>query len=269
MLEGHPKQVPFPYSQETQNALGRSLAPNEVVDLFFRGYSEKMWGQGWEALPPQIRNRIPKMNVERSDFFPGQFVALPKFGYTRMLENMFDGCDVVLGADPEAWYSFAAPEIPVVYCGRLDLLRDGKGGRIGGHTADHAKKLPGWLQHVSLEFDWFHGDHGAPTGVLNYCHKGTPVIRAVQHAKLTGGSSNLYHTETPVHFVSTADLSPCYPAPATEDTPRILEALQAKAKALYPTLVPLGRLASHRYLDMYQAMEQGRQAARCLGGLSR
>ncbi|MBV9122741.1 MAG: NAD(P)-binding protein, partial [Planctomycetes bacterium] len=88
--------VPFPYCRATARVLGRSLSEAEVLEKFFHGYSRKMWGLDWERLPDVVRGRVPKETRESPDYFPGQFVALPRHGYTRLLENMVDGVEILL-----------------------------------------------------------------------------------------------------------------------------------------------------------------------------
>jgi UDP-galactopyranose mutase len=50
--------VPFPFCRQTADALSRNLDSEEIIDVFFRGYSEKMWGVPWESLPKSIRRRV-------------------------------------------------------------------------------------------------------------------------------------------------------------------------------------------------------------------
>lgn len=258
-------QVPFPYSLETEKVLGH-LSDEDIVKTFFKGYSEKMWGRLWEDLPASIRNRVPKRQ-EASDFFPGQITALPRHGYTAMITKMFEGCEIVLGAHPKAWMPHAAGAHRVLYCGRLDLLQDDRGNRLGGEFVDRSKLLAAWLEHRTLDIAWGVEDPPAPKGVLNYCHKKNPAIRRIQHAQITGGNSRVFHTETP-RSAGISELSPFYPAPVTEDTPEVLAHLKRRAKVLYPNLIPLGRLAQHIYMDMHAAAGVGRSIgeAVCAGG---
>lgn len=255
LVEDKPFQVPFPYSLETEKLLG-ILKDEEIIELFFKGYSQKMWGKSWEELPAGIRNRVPKRQ-EASDFFPGQFTALPLEGYTPMIQRMFSGCDVVLGASAHTWMHHASSAHKILYCGRLDLLQGDRGSLLGGEFVDRSKLLAAWLPHRTLEITWGTGAPVSPTGVTNYCHMDTRVIRRIQHAQITGGSSQVFHVETP-RDAQPLDLSPFYPAPVTKNTPLILEYLRSRAKTLYPNLIPMGRLGQHLYLDMHAAIGKGK-----------
>jgi UDP-galactopyranose mutase len=285
------KRCPFPYSQETIEALGEDLSDEAIIDTFFRGYSEKQWGMPWENLPMTIRNRLPKRLGGPSDFFPGQIQALPQFGYSYMMENMFDGCEVILGNDPNDWPHFIPASGRVIYCGRLDLIRTPGGSVLGndrieyelqsGETPSYGQRTVvndgpegikvgyermdlnvqgAWLKHVNVEYQW--GTAALPVpgtpAVLNYCHKFRPETRRVQHALLTGGTSEIYHTETPRHHGGSDIIAPTYPAPPTHMTRKILAHLNVRAKELYPGLIPLGRVAQHQYMDMHQAIGAGK-----------
>lgn len=255
LLGDQPTHVPFPYSHDTEKVIG-PLADPEIIEMFFRGYSEKMWGVSWDALPTGIRNRVPKRQVV-SDFFMGQYTALPERGYTSMIKEMFRGCDLVLGCAPQTWRQHPVKPYKVLYCGRLDLLRDANGFPLGSTFVDRQQLHMAWLPHRTLEFTWSVGAPVSPTAVLNYCHLKNPAIRRIQHAQLTGGDSQVFHLETP-KTAHVSDPSPFYPAPRTDAIGRSLEVLEQHAKTLYPDLIPMGRLAQSLYLDMHQAVGKGK-----------
>lgn len=251
--------VPFPYSLETEAALGRSLSDDDILEMFFKGYSHKMWGTTWEHLPASIRNRVPK-RLETSDFFPGQIVGMPTRGYTSMMENMFDGCEILTSVPVHAWMEYIPHAKIIFYCGRLDTIRAPSNLCLGSYSAVGHMDL--WLKHVTLQFDWHCGydTHHVPAGVVNICHTKKPMTRIVYHAKITGGASQLYHVETPVHMVSVNDPVPLYPHYAPEYRAKH-EVLVSLLKQYYPHVVPVGRLATYKYLDMYQAIGAAKSLA--------
>jgi UDP-galactopyranose mutase len=79
--------VPFPVNAETKKILGET----NMVDIFYRPYTKKMWGVEIEDLDPNILSRVP-MRLDNSDlYFPNEtFQALPKNGYTAMVANIID-----------------------------------------------------------------------------------------------------------------------------------------------------------------------------------
>ena len=63
---------------------------NRLADLFFRPYTKKMWGISPKELNVSIGARLPIRSNEDDRYFNDTFQALPKFGYTKMIENMLD-----------------------------------------------------------------------------------------------------------------------------------------------------------------------------------
>ena len=51
--------IPIPYNDLTRDIIG-DKTQEEIIDLIFREYSEKMWGESWENLPAEITSRIAK-----------------------------------------------------------------------------------------------------------------------------------------------------------------------------------------------------------------
>lgn len=255
-------RTPFPYSKETDKILGKSLTPEEVIALYFDGYSQKMWGMSFKDLPSTIQGRVPKDTLDKPLYFPDQFVGFPKGGYTPMLENMFDGCDIILKADAKQWTTMKARKI--VYCGRPDLIpMVDKPFALGSQITYGAGKDfdAGWLEYKTLNIRFSQVDTwDAKAAVLNYCHHDTRVTRVTHYGQLHKNDSNIISTETPVGTALVSDLNPFYPFQSQKNLARI-DRLRQAAKAMYPNIVLLGRLAQFKYIDMFQAIGAGMKAA--------
>ena len=63
---------------------------NKLADLFFRPYTKKMWGIDPEELSISVGSRLPIRTNEDDRYFNDNFQALPKNGYTKMIEKMLD-----------------------------------------------------------------------------------------------------------------------------------------------------------------------------------
>lgn len=63
---------------------------NKLADLFFRPYTKKMWGIDPKELSVSIGSRLPVRTNENDRYFDDSFQALPKNGYTKMIEKMLD-----------------------------------------------------------------------------------------------------------------------------------------------------------------------------------
>lgn len=63
---------------------------NKLSNLFFRPYTEKMWGISPKKLSTNVGSRLPIRTNKDDRYFNDDFQALPKDGYTKMIENMLD-----------------------------------------------------------------------------------------------------------------------------------------------------------------------------------
>lgn len=235
-IKGEIKEVPFPYSRQTEKIIG-ILSEEEVIDLFFKGYSEKMWGVPFASLPGLIRNRVPKDTDGISDYFPGQFQALPLLGYTHMIENMFDGVDIILGSENDTWREYEKYCSTVFYCGRPDHL-------INTHT----------LGFRSLKIEIGDFNFSVNKCAKNICHSDLNFTRLVKYSNMTGGKSSLISKETP-YQASFYETSPFYPI-QTESNLSSFELIKQEVAIKYPKIKLCGRLGTYKYLDMYQVVGQ-------------
>ena len=79
--------VTLPVNQETKNIVGEE----NIIDLFYKPYTKKMWGLELDQIDPSVYNRI-KIRDDLNDFyFPDDsFQYLPKEGYTKLVENLIN-----------------------------------------------------------------------------------------------------------------------------------------------------------------------------------
>lgn len=63
---------------------------NKLADLFFRPYTKKMWGLDPKDLSVSIGARLPVRTNSDNRYFNDSFQALPKEGYTNMIQNMLN-----------------------------------------------------------------------------------------------------------------------------------------------------------------------------------
>ncbi len=63
---------------------------NKLANIFYRPYTKKMWGLDPKKLEISIGARLPIRTNEDDRYFNDNFQALPKYGYTKMVEKMLD-----------------------------------------------------------------------------------------------------------------------------------------------------------------------------------
>jgi UDP-galactopyranose mutase len=122
------RYVTLPVNSETKNIVGEE----NIVDIFVRPYTEKMWAMKLENLDPQITSRVPFRNDLNELYFPDDiYQFMPKDGYHNMflkildhpnifikLETQFDkklekSFDHVFNSMPiDEYYDFCFGELP-------------------------------------------------------------------------------------------------------------------------------------------------------------
>jgi UDP-galactopyranose mutase len=243
--------VPFPYSKETEIKLNRKLSEKEIIDIFFKPYSYKMWGTNWDNLPSSIKGRVPKNSNETSRYFPNQFCGVPSNGYTEMFYNMFGDSEIILGAQPNDWQNIEADII--IYAGRLDRIFNKKTNMMLGET--YGK----WLKFRNIDFNLVEETWTESAAVVNFCHLNTKFTRKTCYRKIFGGNSNLVGYEYP-HDSPTYDINPFYPIPTSENYD-IHNFLEIEAKKLFPNMIVAGRTSQYTYMDMNVCVSKGLQVA--------
>lgn len=133
-------------------------------------YTEKQWHKDCSELPSSIIKRLP-MRLEYNDsYFNDKYQGIPLEGYTKLVENMLQGIEVILNVDYlEHKEEFDSLADHVIYTGQLDRLYNFKFGR---------------LEYRSLRFENevvnVHKFQELP--VINYTDKEHEFTRIIEHA---------------------------------------------------------------------------------------
>lgn len=231
--------ISLPYSKKTQQELGRTLSPEEIIDTVFKDYSEKQWGVPFSQIPKSIINRIPKVNEsENPTWFEGQkYQCIPKHGYTKMMEKMLVGIEVRISCLPDDWKH--EPADFTIFTGKIDEFY---GFRFG--------KLP----YRSLVFEHKVTSEKMPYFIQNENTKSVDYTRKYDHSYFTPGHSGVtIITKEYPKECSDSDI-PFHPMPFGDGIK-----IYSKYKNLADSesnVIFTGRLATYTYLDMWMTVKQ-------------
>jgi len=159
--------IPVPYNTNSERIIGRRLSDEEIKNLIFKDYSEKMWGVPFEVLPSSILNRLPiRRNTSSNNFAQKKYQGLPSNGFVEMFKNILDGIPIHLKTKEDEWKTLKDKCDLLVYTGKVDK---------------YFNKIYGELEYRSLKFEHIY----CPKTLyiqLNECNRENKWCRAIDHS---------------------------------------------------------------------------------------
>tara|TARA_B110000971_G_scaffold203782_1_gene224596 strand:+ start:3809 stop:4810 length:1002 start_codon:yes stop_codon:yes gene_type:complete len=236
----------LPVNRETKAMVGEE----NVLDIFFRPYTKKMWGMELDELNPEIINRVPIRDDDNDLYFPNDaYQAMPKDGYTAMVQSMLAHANIQVMLETsydkeDNWmYDRVFNSMPI------DQYFDFKHGN---------------LPYRSIRFETVTVPipRALPSATLNFTHDG-PQTRVTEWKNIPCHGDNKYSTtltfETPCDYADN-NFERYYPV---KDADGVNRALYQKYKNEQPGNVTfIGRCGLYAYLDMDMAVNSALAAVR-------
>lgn len=213
-----------------------TLCGKDIYQKLIKGYTEKQWGRPATELPAFIIKRLPFRFVYDNNYFNDEYQGIPKGGYNKLIESLFEGADVRLGTN----YFSAREELDslvdkVLFTGCIDEYYDFRFGHLEYRSL--------CFEHERLEMENYQGN-----AVINYCEREIPYTRVIEHKHFEFGKQphTVITREYPSAF--TPGDEPYYPV-NDERNMRLYE--KYKELAIHtPGVLFGGRLAQYAYFDM-------------------
>lgn len=225
------------------------LVGPDLYEAFFKGYTVKQWGLDPKVLPASIFSRLPLRFSYNDDYFAHTYQAMPKTGYTAMVERILDhpNIDVTLGHAISRAQAHDGAYAHVFYSGPLDSWFDHAAGRLGYRT---------------LDFERFthEGDYQG-CAVMNYGDVDVPHTRITEHkhfAPWEDHAMSVLYRET--SRACGPDDIPYYPIRLVEEKALLTRYMDMARTERGVTFV--GRLGTYRYLDMDVTIREALTTAR-------
>jgi UDP-galactopyranose mutase len=247
--EAHLKSVAWPIS-EIGNARDYLLSQigETLTDLFFAPYTRKMWGYDLAEMAPAVVKRVPIGFGKEDRYFPSDaFQALPKDGYTRLVENILD--HPCIGVELDRPFE-------------RTVLRDFDHAFLCMPIDEFFENALGPLPYRSIRFhhqDIRRADVRAETATVNRTDN-SAVTRSTYWHLLPGHdlkvSDNVTVTlEEPCGYEDN-EYERYYPIKTSDDRFGERYRNYAKLAAREPGLTFIGRCGTYQYLDMHQVISQ-------------
>lgn len=208
---------------------------SRIYEAFLYGYTRKQWGLDPKELPASILKRLPVRFTYEDSYFDHPHQAMPRHGYTAIVEAILDhpGIDVRLGTEYSP--SLRAEFDHSVWTGPLDAWFGCDEGRLGYRTLDFQEiRADGDLQGCS---------------VMNYGDFDVPFTRVAEHKHFAPWERH----EKTIAFQEFSRLCgpddiPYYPIRLAKDKGLLHRYVERAQREEGVTFV--GRLGTYRYLDM-------------------
>jgi UDP-galactopyranose mutase len=237
-LLGDGRLVTLPVNRETKEIVGEK----NVLDIFYRPYTKKMWGIELDELDPEIIDRVPVRDDLNDLYFPNDpFQALPQDGYTALIANILDHPQIKVQLRTEFEKIMEEDFLHVFNSMPID---------------EYFKYIFGHLPYRSIRFH----DFNVPipkiysVATVNFTHH-EKFTRVTEWKNLPNHGANPAFTtitiEEPCDYTENS-LERYYPV---KDIQGVNLAIYRKYRKMVPDHVTfIGRCGLYAYLDIHQAV---------------
>lgn len=230
----------LPPNRDTVSRIGEE----NIVDTFFRPYTKKMWDKDIEELNPKILERVPVRDDDNELYFPNDtFQKMPKEGYTKLFERIFDHDNISVQLMTDFDKSIEADYDHIFNSMPIDLYYNYQFGELPYRSIRfHTVTLPE-KQMYKVATTNFTTDSG-PT-------------RVTEWKNFPGHGINDYATtltyEYPCDYRSN-DMERYYPVKDIDGVNQ--ERYKKYSNIVNDHVTFIGRCGTYQYLDMHQVINQ-------------
>lgn len=237
----------LPVNAETSALVG----PENIVDIFFRPYTKKMWGLEIEELSPDILNRVPVRDDLNEFYFPDdQYQMMPKKGYTSLVQNILNHEKITVSLNTPFDKSLESNFSHVFSSQPIDEYYDFKFGALPYRSIK--------FSHTTLDYPRF-----LPVPTVNFTNRGK-YTRVTEWKNYPGGALRNFD-KTILTYEEPCDYKDnnherYYPV---KDVSGVNREKYERYRAIENTRVTfIGRCGLYVYLDMHQAVSSSLAAAK-------
>jgi UDP-galactopyranose mutase len=209
-----------------------SKAGRDIFDKFFKNYTKKQWDVYPDQLDKSVISRIPVRYDRDTRYFTNKYQGIPKYGYTRMFENMINipKIHILLNTDYKSILTTINYK-KLIFTGPIDYFFDSKFGGLK-------------YRSIKFELETYDVESYQSAAVINYPND-YDFTRITEYKKLTG---QMHNKTTIAKEIPTWEGEPYYPVPQNEYLNQY--SLYSEEAKKYNNVVFIGRLAEYKYYDM-------------------
>jgi len=220
--------------------IAKSRVGEVLYNKIFKDYTFKQWNKYPEELDPSVLSRIPIRNNFDERYFDDRYQALPKYGYTRFIENILSHPNITIQTNTDFFGLESSIKFKtLIYTGPIDRYFENSG----------LEKL----EYRSIDFEverYKFMNFYQTNSVINYPQNNVPFTRIIEYKHFRNQQSP--HT-TIVKEISKDSGEPYYPVPNKKNL--MLYEEYKKLMELEKNVHFIGRLASYKYFNMDEAIK--------------
>jgi UDP-galactopyranose mutase len=242
------RYVTLPVNKETKEIVGE----DNIIETFFRPYTEKMWGMKLEDVSPNVLNRVPVRDDDNELYFPNdEYQFMPKHGYTKFFENILDHENIEVRLNTT--YSLS------------DYEKKGYDHVFNGAPIDEFFEYRfGELPYRSVRFH--HVDVPSvkvlPVPTVNFTNTG-PYTRITEWKNYPcHGVNDMWTTLTYEEPMDYNDNFKQRYYPVKDPENKNQEIYKRYTEMIPDDMTFIGRCGTYQYLDMHQVVNQSLQTAK-------
>ena len=226
-----------------------SLVGTDVYLKLIKGYTEKQWGRDCKDLPAFIIKRLPCRFTFDNNYFNDRYQGIPIGGYTKIIEQMLNGADVLTDTD---YFDFIKTHADIaqktVYTGMIDEFFGFCYGKLQYRTVRFETK--------TLDIPNYQG-----VAVMNYTEREIPYTRIIEHKHFEFGTQDktVISYEYPTEWQE--GMEPYYPV--NDEQNAALYRRYADLAQTRPDVIFGGRLGQYKYYDMDKVIRATFEILRC------
>ncbi len=224
-----------------------SLVGRDIYEILIKGYTEKQWGRSCKELPASIIKRLPVRFCFDNNYFNAKYQGIPEEGYTKLVEHMLEGIDVLLGVD---YFSkrmeFESLAKTIIFTGAIDSYFDYCFGALE-------------YRKVKFETEILDTDNYQGVAVMNFTDINIPYTRIIEHKHFLFGKQpkTVISKEFSTEWKFGDD--PYYPVNDTKNQ-ELYNKYKIKSE-FQSNVIFGGRLGCYRYCDMDKTIEEALKCA--------
>lgn len=240
-----------PLTDDTPDNLedwAKSLVGTTIYDMFIKEYTEKQWGKKCSELPSFIMHRIPlRFTFDNNYYSNKQYQGIPIQGYTKLIEKLLEGIDVILNCDGKEYcHKHGSQFKRIIYTGPIDEFFDYEYGPLEYRSLKFEERV--------YNFPDFQG-----VAVVNHTDKSKDYTRTIEHQHFLYDPKEftVVSYEYPVKYEK-GITEPIYPVVNKENASH-WEKYFSLGKYTTPNISFEGRLGSYLYSDMEDTIKNAKK----------